>query len=80
MKKHEQPGFDFTKGLTPEDMLKRLKEFALYGLDECLEVEQLMEKLEIQQELLILTQEACTYWQKKYFAIADMSTLDPGED
>lgn len=46
MKKHEQPGFDFTKGLTPEDMLQRLKEFALYGLDECLEVEQLMEKLE----------------------------------
>ena len=50
MKKHEQPGFDFTDGLTPMEMLHRLKAFAMYGLDECLEVEQLIEKLEIELE------------------------------
>ena len=45
MKDHERPGFDFTEGLTPSQMLDRLKEFAMYGLDACLEVEQLMKKL-----------------------------------
>ena len=45
MKDHEKPGFDFTKDMTPSEMLERLKAFAMYGLDECLEVEQLMDKL-----------------------------------
>ena len=47
---HDRPGFDFTKDMTPMEMLHRLKEFAMYGLDECLEVDQLIEKLEKELE------------------------------
>ena len=44
---HESYAHDFTEGLTPVEMLKRLKEFAVYGLDgQCREVEQLVAKLE----------------------------------
>ena len=45
MKDHEKPGFDFTKDLAPSEMLVRLREFAMYGLDECPEIDQLMDKL-----------------------------------
>ncbi len=46
MKDHEQPGYSFTEGMTPLDMLHRLKAFAMYGLDECPEVDQLVAGLE----------------------------------
>ena len=46
MSDHEQPGHDFTEGLTSLQMLARLEEFAVYGLDgKCAEVDQLVQKL-----------------------------------
>ena len=46
--RHDDPSKDFTAGRTPVEMLERLKEFAVYGLDEeCHEVNQLIAALKL---------------------------------